>query len=65
MRSGCRDFISGKPVELMTVYANPLDIHRIFLKAWCEARGILPQCYNSIINKTALSELLPVPWTPR
>ena len=55
MRSGCRDFISGKPVELMTVYANPLDIHHIFPKAWCEARGIPPQRYNSIINKTALS----------
>ena len=55
MRSGCRDFISGKPVELMTVYANPLDIHHIFPKAWCEARGIAPQRYNSIINKSALS----------
>lgn len=55
MRSGCHDFISGKPVELMTVYANPLDIHHIFPKAWCEARGIPPQRYNSIINKTALS----------
>jgi hypothetical protein len=55
MRSGCRDFISGKPVELMTVYSNPLDIHHIFPKAWCEAQGIPPRIYNSIINKTALS----------
>ncbi|MET0375725.1 MAG: hypothetical protein ABW128_15900 [Rhizorhabdus sp.] len=55
MRNGCRDFISGKPVELMTVYSNPLDIHHIFPKAWCEARGISPHVYNSIINKTALS----------
>lgn len=55
MRSGCRDFISGKAVELMTVYSNPLDIHHIFPKDWCEKRGIKPQVYNSIINKTALS----------
>jgi hypothetical protein len=55
MRSGCRDFISGKPVELMTVYSSPLDIHHIFPKAWCEARAIPPRVYNSIINKTALS----------
>lgn len=55
MRSGCRDFISGKAVELMTVYSNPLDIHHIFPRAWCEAKGIAPRVYNSIINKTALS----------
>ena len=55
MRAGCRDFISGKPVELMTVYANPLDIHHIFPRAWCEEKGIPPAVYNSIINKTALS----------
>jgi hypothetical protein len=55
MRSGCRDFINGKAVELMTLYANPLDIHHIFPKAWCESQGIEPRVYNSIINKTALS----------
>ena len=55
MRSGCRDFISGKPVELMTIYSNPLDIHHIFPRAWCDARGVSPLKYNSIINKTALS----------
>lgn len=55
MRSGCRDFISGKPVDVMTVYASPLDIHHVFPRAWCEKQGIPPQKYNSIINKTALS----------
>jgi hypothetical protein len=55
MRQGCRDFLSGKPVELMTVFSNPLDIHHIFPRAWCDARGIAPARYNSIINKTALS----------
>ena len=55
MRQGCRDFVSGKPVELMTVWGNPLDIHHIFPRAWCDQMGILPPVYNSIINKTALS----------
>lgn len=55
MRSGCRDFISGRPVDIMTVYASPLDIHHIFPRAWCERKGIAPAVYNSIINKTALS----------
>ncbi len=55
MRQGCRDFISGKAVELMTVWGNPLDIHHIFPRAWCDKKGISPAVYNSIVNKTALS----------
>jgi hypothetical protein len=56
MRSGCRDFITGKGVETMTVFSDALDIHHIFPRAWCEKQGIPPQRYNSIINKTALSK---------
>jgi hypothetical protein len=55
MRSGCRDFISGKPVDVMTIYESAIDIHHIFPRAWCDAQGIEPRVYNSIINKTALS----------
>ncbi|MDG5747561.1 DUF262 domain-containing protein [Qipengyuania sp. XHP0207] len=55
MREGCRDFISGKPVDLMTVNSDPLDIHHIFPRKWCDDRGIDPNLYNSIVNKTALS----------
>lgn len=56
MRSGCRDFVTGKGVETMTVYADALDIHHIFPRAWCDKQRIPPQRYNSIINKTALSK---------
>lgn len=56
MRSGCRDFVTGKSVDVMTVFSDPLDIHHIFPRAWCEKNGIPPQRYNSIINKTALSK---------
>lgn len=55
MRHGCRDFISGKGVEVMTVFADALDIHHIFPRKWCEDRGIPHTVYNSIVNKTALS----------
>ena len=55
MRHGCRDFISGKGVEVMTVFADAMDIHHIFPRKWCEERNIPPSIYNSIINKTAIS----------
>lgn len=55
MRHGCRDFISGKGVEVMTVFADALDIHHIFPRKWCDDRGIPHTVYNSIVNKTALS----------
>ena len=32
-----------------------IDIHHIFPRKWCEARGIPPSVYNSIVNKTAIS----------
>lgn len=56
MRSGCRDFVTGKGVETMTAYSDAIDIHHIFPRAWCDKQGIPPQRYNSIINKTALSK---------
>jgi hypothetical protein len=56
MRSGCRDFVTGKSVDTMTVFTDALDIHHIFPRAWCEKNGIPPHRYNSIINKTALSK---------
>ena len=55
MRSGCRDFLSGKSVELMTVYQDPIDVHHVFPVAWCEKQGIAPGIYNSIVNKTPMA----------
>lgn len=55
MRAGCRDFMTGKPVELMTVFQDDIDIHHIFPKRWCASQGIAPAVFNSIVNKTALS----------
>lgn len=55
MREGCRDFISGKPTDNMTVLNDKIDIHHIFPQAWCVEKDIPPDVYNSILNKTPLS----------
>lgn len=56
MRHGCRDFISGKPTDIMTFFDEKIDIHHVFPKAWCIKQGIKPGVFNSIINKTPLSK---------
>jgi len=55
VRQGCLDFMSGKAFDLMTTYTEPIDVHHIFPEKWCQARGIEPRIYNSILNKTPLS----------
>lgn len=56
MAEGCRDFVTGQPVEIMTFHDAKIDIHHIFPKAWCIARGHPREVYDSIVNKTALSK---------
>lgn len=56
MSCGCRDFVSGKPVDIMTFFNERIDVHHIFPRKWCESHGIRPAVYNSIVNKTALSK---------
>lgn len=57
MQRGCRDFITGKPTDVMTFFNDDIDIHHIFPKAWCKKQGIEPKVYDAIINKTPLSKL--------
>lgn len=56
MQQGCRDFISGKPTDVMTFFNDDIDIHHIFPKAWCKKHGLAPKAYDAIINKTPLSK---------
>ncbi len=56
MKMGCRDFISGKPTDIMTFFNNKIDIHHIFPRKWCSQHGIPVRVFNSIVNKTALSK---------
>lgn len=39
----------------MTFHERKVDIHHVFPKAWCRAKGIDPRVYDAIINKTPLS----------
>lgn len=56
MKQGCRDFISGRGADLMTFFNDKIDIHHIFPQDWCKKRGIAPEIFNSIVNKTPLSK---------
>lgn len=54
MGGGCRDFITGKPTDIMTFFNDQIDIHHVFPQAWCMRQGISPSLFNSIVNKTPL-----------
>lgn len=54
-REGARDFFWKARIQELDLEEIALDIHHIFPKAWCEAQGIKPATYNSVINKTAIS----------
>jgi hypothetical protein len=56
MRQGCRDFISGKPTDIMTFFNEKIDIHHVFPQSWCLKNGKTPGVFNSIVNKTPLSK---------
>lgn len=55
LREGCRDFITGQPADITTFAGDPMDVHHIFPRQWCEARKIKPEDYDSILNKTPLT----------
>lgn len=55
MKEGCRDFLSGVPIDITVYYNDSIDIHHIFPVDYCKRTGIDPGLYNSIVNKTPLS----------
>jgi hypothetical protein len=55
MRSGAEDFRSGQPFDQAVFFDENVDIHHVFPEAWCKSKGIKPEVYNSIVNKTPLS----------
>jgi hypothetical protein len=56
MKEGAEDFRSGQKFDHTVFFGENVDIHHIFPKAWCETQGIKPTVYDSIINKTPLSD---------
>jgi hypothetical protein len=55
MNEGALDFRSGQKFDHAVFFGENVDIHHIFPQDWCKKRGIKPQVYDSIINKTPLS----------
>ena len=53
--NGCRDFLTGSPIDEQISSDSSIDIHHIFPRDWCQNQGIESNIFNSIINKTALS----------
>ena len=55
LREGASDFFWKGRIQQLDTQEVALDIHHIFPRAWCEANGIPPKVYDSIINKTPIS----------
>jgi hypothetical protein len=55
MKDGAQDFRSGQKFDRTVFFGENVDIHHIFPQKWCKDRGIKPEVYDSIINKTPLS----------
>lgn len=55
LREGCRDFVTGDPADIHTFANDPMDVHHVFPRAWCEKRGVERDRYDSILNKTPLT----------
>lgn len=55
MKEGAQDFRSGQKFDHTIFFGENVDIHHIFPQDWCKKRGIKPQVFDSIINKTPLS----------
>lgn len=51
---GARDFMTGGTADIYTFGQDPMDIHHIFPKAWCETNGIAADRMDSIVNKAPL-----------
>ncbi len=57
MTEGCRDFMSGLPIDLQIYNSDSIEIHHIVLRAYCKSQGISGSLYNSIVNKLPFSAM--------
>lgn len=55
LREGSKDFFWKATIQELDFEEVALDIHHIFPRAWCEAHGIKPGEFNSIVNKAPIS----------
>ncbi len=54
-REGAKDFFWKARMRDLDRDDCGIDIHHIFPRAWCQARGIAPRVFNAIVNKTPIS----------
>ena len=55
MKDRAQHFRSGQRFDYAVFFGEDVDIHHIFPQDWCKKRGIKPDVFDSIINKTPLS----------
>lgn len=58
MKEGSQDFRSGQKFDHTVFFGENVDVHHIFPQEWCKRQRppIKPAIYDSIINKTPLSD---------
>jgi hypothetical protein len=56
MKEGAQDFRSGQKFDHTVFFGENVDIHHIFPQYWCKSHNIKPAIFDSIINKTPLSD---------
>ena len=56
LREGAQDFRTGQSYDTTVFFDEGVDIHHIFPRAWCEAQGIPATTYDTVINKSPLSD---------
>ena len=54
LKNGARDFLAGRNIGTSANYAENIEIHHIFPKKYCEARGLSKAQYDNIANKTLI-----------
>lgn len=55
LRDGGLDFRTGEAVTVQAYFDEKIDIHHIFPKKWCLAKGLAARRYDCVVNKTPLS----------
>lgn len=55
LSAGAQDWRTGEKATTDAYFETAIDIHHIFPKVWSVSRGLAPQRYDSIVNKTPLS----------
>ncbi|MBD2014102.1 DUF262 domain-containing protein [Microcoleus sp. FACHB-53] len=52
---GAIDWSTGEEINDVLYFEQRVESHHIFPVSWCKKRGIKPQKYNSLVNRTPLA----------